>query len=115
MGKAKILRLCNEIEMLMVEIYNTGHTMQNCDYEAVNKRLKEVVAEITAPPKTNGDRIRQMTDEELADFITDIPNKCGAISCLECNFNLYDKGCAAYSKKAAVIWLKQEVQKDAES
>ena len=65
--------------------------------------------------RTNGDRIRSMTDEELADFITDIPNNCGAISCLGCNFNLYDKGCAAYSKKAAVIWLKQEVQKDAES
>ena len=42
-------------------------------------------AEITAPPKSNGDRIRQMTDEELAYFLTttscsiccDHPLNCG--------------------------------------
>ncbi len=45
---ARILKLCNEIEMIMCEIYNTGHTMQNCDYEAVDKRLKSIAAEAAA-------------------------------------------------------------------
>lgn len=63
MYKAKIMRLCNEIETIMCEIYNTGHTMQNCDYEAVDKRLKSIAEEISAKPKSNADRIRQLDDE----------------------------------------------------
>lgn len=89
MNKTKILQLCNEIEVIMCEISNTGHTMQNCDYEAVDKRLKAIVAEITAPPKTNGDRIRAMTDEELAKFIFHVTDCCskGWQWCEDCPLN----------------------------
>lgn len=120
MDKTKILRLCNAIEMIMCEVYNTGHTMQNCDYEAVDKRVKAIVAEITAPPKTNGDRIRQMTDEELAHFMV-IQAIMGAISVN----GIQDKAAANKIVKEIIMehkadedisdalrWLKQEVRED---
>ena len=81
--------------------------------EIIKYSPSEVLGILTK--KTNGDRIRNMTDEELADFITSLSARCGAVSCLECNYNMFAKGCAVYDKKAAAIWLKQEVQKDAES
>lgn len=121
MDKAKILRLCNEIEMIMCEIYNTGHTMQNCDYEAVDKRLKAIVAEISTPPKSNADRIRQMTDEELAHFMV-IQAIMGAIFVN----GIQDKAAADKIVKEIIMehkadedisnalrWLKQEVSEDA--
>ena len=45
--RAEILRLCNEIEMIVCEIYNTGHMMQNCDYNAILNRLKAIGKELT--------------------------------------------------------------------
>ncbi len=100
----RILRLCNEIEMIMCEIYNTGHTMQNCDYEAVDKRLKAIAAEITAPPKSNGDRIRQMTDDE------ELLSKIGT----ECYRCVYNNGecCIGDCIAGNLEWLKQEVSED---
>ena len=55
-------------------------------------------------PLTNGDRIRQMTDEELArefsDSICNIVENCEKdISCYDCKMQ----------------WLKQEVSEDAET
>lgn len=35
----------------------------------------------TLPPQTNADRIRAMTDEELADFLTAIMDCCGSGAC----------------------------------
>lgn len=63
-------------------------------------------AEITAPPKSNGDRIRQMTDDELAAWITD-----GEQICDMCAFD----ACLLESKceKGVLKWLKQEVSEDA--
>ena len=54
---------------------------------------------------TNGDRIRQMTDEELADKLTDKCAVC-AYRYSECEkeFCLCEKG--------VLKWLKQEVQND---
>lgn len=52
-------------------------------------------------PKTNGDRIRQMTDEELADVLQG--------QCICCAHQL--KGCTEkVCKDGAYKWLKQEVQ-----
>ena len=57
-------------------------------------------------PKTNSDRIRLMTDEELANAISD------NIDCACCNQFLKDKidcsgdGCP----KAWIEWLKEEVK-----
>lgn len=49
-------------------------------------------------PKTNADRIRAMTDEELAEWINQH----------DCHSNLY-----GYDPKDAILdWLKQEVDND---
>jgi len=59
-------------------------------------------------PLTNGDRIRAMTDEELADFICQISQCCGNdASCSMCP--IYD-GCAQ-NVMCVERWLKQEVEK----
>ena len=54
---------------------------------------------------TNGDRIRQMTDEELADIMR--CNQCIYQGMPECERNDCEYGILA--------WLKQEVSEDAES
>ena len=57
-------------------------------------------------PMTNGDKIRAMTDEELADKLTDKCAVC-AYHYAECEtkFCLCEEG--------VLKWLKQEVQSDA--
>lgn len=107
MNKAKILRLCNEIEMIMCEVFNTGHTMQDFDYECVDKRLKAIVAEITAPPKTNGDRIRQMTDEEIADVHTRL-----IVNALWNPSFFYTMWKVEPIMSANLEWLRKKVDKD---
>ena len=57
-------------------------------------------------PKTNGDRIRQMTDEELADKLTDKCAVC-AYHYAECE----TKFCLCV--EGVLKWLKQEVKEDA--
>ena len=60
-------------------------------------------------PKTNGDKIRAMTDEELADWLTDGHDKCDI--CKLCSFG----ACRIESEceKGVLEWLKQEVSEDA--
>lgn len=105
MDKAKILRLCNQIEMIIVTVCNTGYTLQPCDEEAIFNRTKAIMDEVSVPPKTNADHIRQMTDEELAiqleAFICNKIEECRRedIGCIDC----------------AMKWLKQEVREDAGS
>ena len=61
---------------------------------------------------TNADRIRQMTDEELADFFCQISQCCGNdASCSMCP--IFD-GCAQ-NVMCVERWLKQEVSEDAGS
>lgn len=107
MDKAKILRLCNEIEIIMCEIYNTGNMMQNSDYEAVDKRLKSITEEITAPPKTNGDRIRQMTDKEIAEVHTSL-----MINALYSHSFFYSKLREEQIMSTNLEWLRKKVDKD---
>ena len=66
-------------------------------------------AEITAPPKSNADRIRQMTDEELAEFLEkncSCPNCCvyHPASCKHIRAQCIE----GYNK-----WLRKEVSEDA--
>ena len=56
-------------------------------------------------PKTNGDRIRQMTDEELADKLTD---KCAV--CAYHHAECERKFCLC--ERGVLEWLKQEVSED---
>ena len=85
-------------EKLMVETANRVLD----EYEYNGKTIREW-ADLIANPKTNADRIRSMTDEELAQYMGDVqtwggcPNH-GARNCTE--------NCA----DCWLDWLKQEEQ-----
>ena len=106
MDKAKIAKLCNEIDDEVTDIaFNSTHKHIYDCCESIREYLKAIAAEITAPPKSNCDRIRQMTDEELAKFMR------------SCNFCAYlDKGCQhnGTCTQGFLEWLKQEVKTDDE-
>lgn len=55
-------------------------------------------------PTTNADRIRSMTDEELAIFLANLA------SCPECNARIKD--CGINCLEAWLDWLKEEVYTD---
>lgn len=65
---------------------------------------------------TNGDRIRSMTDEELADFMaTD-----AVIACMHCNDNMQicsaESGCKRpHEVNVFLSWLQEEWQPEGES
>ena len=70
--------------------------------------IKELEKELERAkhPKTNGDRIRQMTDEEIAESI--------GLSCKRCAYCAGNK-CTGQDKECAegnLKWLKMEVQED---
>ena len=44
--RAAILRLCNEIEMIIVTVCDTGYTLQIGDEEAIMKRTKAIRKEL---------------------------------------------------------------------
>ena len=90
------------------ESCSCGGDEAKCDfYDYVRERVKK--------PITNADKIRQMTDEELADFI-------GGIFTLNSNvWGDYDPRTVVIqeprvevrNKKEMLEWLKQEVESDA--
>lgn len=45
--RAAIMRLCNEIEMIIVTVCDTGYTLQDGDEEAIMKRTKAIRKELT--------------------------------------------------------------------
>lgn len=59
---------------------------------------------------TNADRIRSMSDEELAEFInTDF----GAFNCSDCEEPVNEYGsCTGNCKKLYLKWLSSEVEDD---
>ena len=62
------------------------------------------------PKLTNADRIRQMTDEELAEFL----DKDASYTCRICTRRDAKDSCCDYVCKECVTkWLKQEVSEDA--
>ena len=64
-------------------------------------------------PKTNADRIRNMTDEELAEFLKNVngsyaePCMVGEKDCKWEDYPTHDKGC----KDCFLEWLQAEVEK----
>lgn len=109
MDKAKILRLLDEADGIVSALYRQG---ANKDYKCkmLREKLKAISAEITAPPKTNADRIRQMTDEELASVIGFNECKDAALG-YECPAWIQPH-CDGECKKHFLAWLKQEVKTD---
>lgn len=81
---------------------------QKCGVLIVSGKLCE-----DCKPITNADRIRQMTDEELAELLiyvdTNICNFCAAQ-----RSNVYYDCEEESCKKSVLAWLKQEVKTDDE-
>ena len=60
-------------------------------------------------PKTNADRIRAMSDEELAKYLLDVEQGNFTIDC--CNDRFCDtQNCCHDCTEAAIKWLKQPVE-----
>lgn len=75
----------------------------SADKEALNMAIKSLAGGISEKTRTNADRIRQMTDEELADVMQ------GQCAC--CAYQL--SGCTEKEcKDGAYEWLKQELSED---
>ncbi len=108
MDKDKILRLCNEIEDIATEIQE--RTMKDSYFMAqtiINKVLV-IAAEINEPPKTNGDHIRKMADEELAEWFA--PH----MMCDICDKKNKPVGCNRDEcRKYALVYMKHGVSEDA--
>lgn len=108
--RAAILRQCNEIERAVNELYvKRLESITSDERIALINMLGVIVAEITAAPKTNGDRIRQMTDEGLAEFIAQ------RRTCDTCCITLTRCITTAHCKDGVLEWLKQEVSEDADN
>lgn len=112
MDEAKILRMCNDIEDEVTDIaFNSTHKHIYDCCESIREYLKEIAAEITSPPKTNADRIRQMTDEELAALIANENDFC-SLCAYKSDTPICTKPLAACTH-GFYEWLKQEVSEDA--
>ena len=61
-------------------------------------------------PKTNADKIRQMTDEELADFIT--RQRFSVVNTLADKLGIDVTMAFIVGRKNVLDWLKQEVESD---
>lgn len=108
MDKVKIVKLCNDIEDIAMDI--RARTMNDSYFQAqtIIDKARQISAEISEKPLTNGDRIRQMTVEELADKLIDKCAVC-AYRYAECE----EKFCLC--EEGVGEWLKQEVREDAGS
>lgn len=111
MDKAKIAKLCNEIEDIACDIsQQTMNDIVSAESRMIFDKAKEIAAEITAPPKTNADRIRQMTDEELVMTLDTDCNRCAKTeNCELCG----DPVSYGICVNGNIAWLKQEVSEDA--
>ena len=103
------------LEFARVNVYDSARNCQECaaEHEQLAEWLTELKqrreAEITAPPKSNADRIRQMTDEELSVFLGGIADNCSYNTCDNCP--MY--GACVDVPLSRDKWLKQEVSEDA--
>lgn len=107
-----MLSLCNQIEIIVATVCDTGYTLQPGDEEAIFNRVRAIMDEVNAPPKSNCDFIRHMVDEELADWFA--PH----MMCHMCDKENKPVGCVGCNKdecrKYALIYMKKEVQKNDE-
>lgn len=77
MNKDKILELCELIEENAHRIYCSSDPLSENSNLAlvILETIDSIRKELTAKPKTNGDRVRAMTDDELAKFCADLQTK----------------------------------------
>lgn len=92
-------------------LYIKHHVIANSPNDIALDMAIEALKEAAKQPKTNGDKIRAMTDEELAEFIDTVTDCCSdGWMCDKCPIKSI--GC---DKDSFIEWLKQEVSEDAES
>ena len=89
-------RACRHI----LDWYNSNDYKITCDKAGVKD----------APPKSNADRIRQMTDEELSVFLGGIADNCSYNTCDNCPMC----GACVDVPLSRDKWLKQEASEDDE-
>ena len=92
--------------------FDKGPDYSSCDRDALLRERDFFCAaweskhKINWKPKTNADRIRSMTDEELREFI-------GQHDCLDCPLNSEETWCdrrpGETCHSALLRWLKEEV------
>lgn len=86
------------------DYYNVGYSSYYVDYVL---KWKEECFEIVEKKETNADRIRNMSDEELADLISD-PVTYG-FNCGMCKANPQFGSCVGVSCKNYILdWLQSE-------
>ena len=88
------------------------NTLEGCKAKEYNKicPLTNTAVPITEYRPTNADRIRAMTDEELAKALED---ECsGRESCYGCFAYRDDGNCPGESKRAWMEWLQQPAEGD---
>ena len=75
--------------------------------------MKKIIVPIAPPKKTNADKIRAMTDAELADWLarTQIANVAEVLSIAKIPYEITDDMHDAV-KKECLEWLKQPAEVD---
>ena len=70
----------------------------------------EDVTDKNVEKMTNADRIRAMSDEELATFISEIADECERNT--ECNQHCYGCDIEYCVRESCLKWLRQPVEED---
>lgn len=110
MDKEKIMMLLDEADDIVSALYRQG---ANKDYKckSLREKLHAIGEEINAQPKSNADRIRHMTEEELAKWL----DNEASYTCNICIRQNEKSSCVNYNCEECVAkWLKQEMQNDDE-
>ena len=94
-------------ESVVCEIVKEARMAGYTEATVLNKEvILEALRRYVMPPKTNADRIRAMTDEELAEFISDVSKACQDSYCGNC-FRCKFPWCSSVDTET---WLKQPTE-----
>lgn len=82
---------------------------RRCEYYTAISNYAEKCKDFEEKKQTNADRIREMSDEELAEFLPIVLDfMCKqADKCME---NIFNRGECEKTKECALKWLQSEVE-----
>ena len=101
---------------IRLDHYDKEHGSKDFVYgiETVLEYAENLQTEVSNPVKTNADRIRSMSDEELAEFLTDINptncQDCGFSHGWRCQPDRDDYSDFEKCKEGRKRWLKQPAE-----
>jgi hypothetical protein len=92
----------------MIVVLDREFRMYDSNSEEINYAISNLMEAVEIKPQTNADRIRNMTDEELAEFLvyTQSTIKNCMIGVEDCKHENTDKDC----KDCFLEWLQAEVK-----